>query len=42
MPETTRPRALIFGMQHQLADLYQFYSNYAPGAKSGPRFTCFT
>ena len=29
-------RALIFGMQHHLVDLYQFCSNYAPGAKIGP------
>ena len=36
LSETTRPRALIFGMLHQLVDLHQVYSNYAPGAKNGP------
>ena len=34
--ETTRPRALIFGMLHHLVDLNQVCSNYAPGAKNGP------
>ena len=29
LSETTRPRAMIFGMKHQLVD-------YAPGAKNGP------
>ena len=37
-------RALIFGMQHHLVDLYQVCSNYAPGAKNGPAtgVKCFT
>ena len=43
MPETLRPRALIFGIYHHLVDLYQVGSNYAPWAKNGPpqgsRFT---
>ena len=34
--ETTRPRALIFGMKHHLVKLYQVCSNYMPGAKNGP------
>ena len=34
-PETTRPRALIFNMQHHLMNFYQAGSNYAPGAKIG-------
>ena len=34
--ETTRPRALIFGMKYHIVDLYQVCSNYAPGAKNGP------
>ena len=34
--ETTRPRALLFGMYHHLVDLYQNCSNYSPGAKNGP------
>ena len=38
LSETTRPRALIFGMEHHLVDLYQVCSNYAPGAKSGHMF----
>ena len=44
MDETTRPRALIFGMQHYLVNLYQVCSNYIPGAKNGPTpgVTCFT
>ena len=42
--ETTRPRALIFGMEHHLVNLYQVFSNYRPGAKNGPSpgVTCFT
>ena len=42
--ETTRPRALIFGMKHHVVDLYQICSNYTPGAKNGPTpgVTCFT
>ena len=35
-PETTRPKALIFGMCHHLVDLYQVSSNYAPWVKRGP------
>ena len=35
LSETTRPRALIFGMKHYLVDLYQVCSNYTPGAKNG-------
>ena len=33
LSETTRPRALIFGMKHHLVDLYQVCSNYSPGPK---------
>ena len=36
MSETLRPRALIFGMWHDLVDLYQRCSNYAPGANIDP------
>ena len=36
LSETTRPRTLIFGIQHHLVDLYQVCSNYTPGAKNGP------
>ena len=35
LSETTKPRALIFGMQHHLVDLYQVCSNYSRGAKNG-------
>ena len=44
LSETIRPRALIFGMQHHLVDLYQTCSNFTPGAKNGPApgVTCFT
>ena len=34
LSETTRPRALIFGMKHHLVDLYQDCSIYAPGIKN--------
>ena len=34
LSETTRPRALIFGMQYHVVDLYQVCSNYSPGAKN--------
>ena len=34
LSETTRPRFLIFGIY--LVDLYQVYTNYAPGAKMAP------
>ena len=37
LTETIRPKALIlFGMWHDLVDLYQVCSNYAPWAKNGP------
>ena len=36
LSETLSPRALIFGMQHHLVDLYQVCSNYAPGEDHGP------
>ena len=36
LSETTRPRALIFGMKHLQVDLYQVCSYHAPGAKNGP------
>ena len=44
LSETTRPRALIFGMKHHLVDLQKVCSNYTPGAKNGPALgvTCFT
>ena len=35
LPETTSPRALIFGMWHHLVDHYQACSNYTPGQKIG-------
>ena len=38
LSETTRPRALIFGMLHHLVDLYQVCSNYSPA----PGVTYFT
>ena len=34
--ETSRPRALIFGMEHCLVDLYQICSNGGPGVQNGP------
>ena len=36
LSETIRPRDLIFGMYHDLVDLYPVCSNYAPGAKIDP------
>ena len=36
LSDTTRLRALIFGMQHHLVGLYQSCSNYAPWALNGP------
>ena len=36
LSETIMPRALIFGMQHEIVDLYQVCTNYAPGVKIGP------
>ena len=35
LSDTTRPRALLFGMKHHLVNLYQVCSNYSPGAKNG-------
>ena len=32
----SQPRALIFGMQHCLVDLYQVCSNGGPGVQNGP------
>ena len=44
LSEITMPRALIFGMKHDLVNLYQVCSNYISGAKNGPTpgATCFT
>ena len=44
LSETTRPRALNFGMNYHLVNLYQVCSNYIPRAKNGPALevTCFT
>ena len=36
LSEITRPRALIFGMYHDLVDLYQSCSNYSHWFKNGP------
>ena len=36
LPETTRPRVLIFGLYHHLWELYQVCSNNAPEVKNGP------
>ena len=38
LSETTRPRALIFGMKHHLVDLYQNCSNNATGRPEGHLF----
>ena len=35
LSKTIRPRALIFVVWHDLVDLYQVCSNYAPWAKIG-------
>ena len=35
LSETTRLRALLFGMEYHLVNLYQVCSNYVPGAKNG-------
>ena len=35
LSETTRHRALIFGMYYHLMYIYQVCSNYVPGAKNG-------
>ena len=44
LSETTRSRALIFGMKHHLVDIYQACSNYPPGTKNGhaPGVTCWS
>ena len=44
LSETTRPKALIFGMKHNLVDLYQVCSNYTTGAINDPTpgVICFT
>ena len=34
--ETAKPRALIYGMQHCLVDLYQVCSNGGPGIQNCP------
>ena len=36
LSETTKHRALIFGMCNHLVNLYQVLLNYAPWAKNGP------
>ena len=36
LSETTRPRALIFGMMYYLEVFYQVCLNYTSGAKNGP------
>ena len=36
LSETTRPRALVFGMKHHIMNLCQACANYIPGAKNGP------
>ena len=35
LSETTRPKALIFGMKHYLVKLYKVCSNYIPVVKNG-------
>ena len=44
LPETTRPRVLIFGMKYHIVNIYQVCSNYILGAKNGPDtgVTCLT
>ena len=34
--ETSRPRALIFGMKHCSADIYQVYTNGGHGVQNSP------
>ena len=34
--DTTRPRALIFGMKHYLVGFYQVCSNGGPEVQKGP------
>ena len=36
LSKTIWPTALVFGMWHQLVDLYQVCSNYAQEEKNGP------
>ena len=36
LSEPTRPRALIFGMEYHLVDLYQVSSTYTPWANKSP------
>ena len=33
--ETTRPRALLFGLKHCVVDLYQVCSDSGPGVQNG-------
>ena len=37
LSETTRSRALLFGMQYHLVDLHLVCSNNTPGAQKWPR-----
>ena len=39
LPKTIRPRALIFCIWHDLVDLYQVGSSYAPEDKMPPRWS---
>ena len=36
LSKTARHRTLIFGVKHQIVNLYQVCSNYIPGAKTDP------
>ena len=36
LPETTRPRALLFGKKHHLVHLFRVCSNNSTGAKNRP------
>ena len=36
LSETTKTKALTFGMHHHLVDHFRVCSNYTPGAKNGP------
>ena len=36
LSETTKPKALIFGMKNYLVVFYQVCSNYTPGTKMAP------
>ena len=42
LSETTRPRSLIFGMQHHLVRIYQFYSNWGSGTIKWTRLRAHT